>query len=173
LIEIIQLFIENGIDINNKNIFGENAFTLLCGNYKKENLIEIIQLFIENGIDINCKNNKGDNALTKLCKYYKNENLIDIIRLLIENGIDIHLKVNHSENVCLYVLENFKDKTPLDEVIKLLIRHGIQFSSKCCKKLQECGMENQIGGLEILKYMAEEELSLGWHPNCSSCNHIM
>jgi hypothetical protein len=27
--------------------------------------------------------------------------------------------------------------------------------------------------LEILKYMAEEELSLGWHPNCSSCNHIM
>ncbi|XP_046631368.1 uncharacterized protein LOC124311080 [Daphnia pulicaria] len=173
LIEIIQLFIENGIDINNKNIFGENAFTLLCGNYKKENLIEIIQLFIENGIDINCKNNKGDNALTKLCKYYKNENLIDIIRLLIENGIDIHLKVNHSENVCLYVLENFKDKTPLDEVIKLLIRHGIQFSSKCCKKLQECGMENQIGGLEILKYMAEEELSLGWHPNCSSCNHII
>jgi ankyrin repeat protein len=136
-------------------------------------LLDITGLLIENGIDINCKNKSGDNALTVLCRYYAKENVGDIIRLLTENGIDIHLKVNHSEDVCLYVLENFKVKTPLEEVIKLLIRHGIQFSSKCCKKLQECGMENQIGGLEILKYMAEEELSLGWHPNCISCNHIM
>jgi hypothetical protein len=39
--------------------------------------------------------------------------------------------------------------------------------------LQKCGIEDRNGGLEILKYMAKEDLTLGWHLDCKSCEDIL
>jgi ankyrin repeat protein len=92
LIDIVQLFIENGIDVNWKNRAGWNALLFLCKNYVNDNLIEIVRLLIEHGININHTAYEG-NAFHLLCKYYQNENLIDILQLLITNGITVRRNV--------------------------------------------------------------------------------
>ncbi len=58
---ILNLFVANGIDINCKTEYRDNALTSLCANYKNKNLIDIIRLLIDNGIDVNCKNEYGWN----------------------------------------------------------------------------------------------------------------
>ncbi|XP_046637442.1 putative ankyrin repeat protein RF_0381 [Daphnia pulicaria] len=110
---IINLFVENGIDINCKNIYGNNALTILCIFYKNDNLIDITQLFIENGIDVNCKAIYGDNVLTTLCQFYKNENLIDVITLLIKSGFKVTEKTRD------YFQQNYKE-TNRTQVLQLL-----------------------------------------------------
>jgi hypothetical protein len=60
-----------------------------------------------------------------------------------------------------------------DDIVKLLIRHRIQFTSKYYEMLQKCGMEERYGELDTLQYMAEKGLTLGWHTDCGSCCYIM
>ena len=73
-----------------------------------------------------------------------------------------------------YVIKiGIKNDYLIDEIVKLSIRHGIQLSNKNYEMLQECGIEDRNGGLEILKYMAKEDLTLGWHKNCTSCENIL
>jgi ankyrin repeat protein len=115
LIEIIKLFIENGINVNYKTEYGENALTKLCNHYKKENLIVIIRLLIEKGIDINCENEYGNNALTNLCKNYSHENVIDVITFLIKNGFKVTEKT-HNDFQIYYLKKN------RDEVLQLLFK---------------------------------------------------
>jgi ankyrin repeat protein len=143
--------------------------------YQKKNFFEAFKLLINSGINIQSVDKEGNNALQILAQHYENENLTEIIRLLIEKGIDVNSKNSRSKNALFYVItEICKTKYLLkDEVVKLLIRHGIQLSNKNYKMLQKCGIEDRNGGLEILKYMAKEDLTLGWHKNCTSCENIL
>ncbi len=111
---IINLFVANGININHKNEYGDNALTILCRWYRTENLIDVIRLLIKNGIDINCKNIYGANALTELCpNSNNNENLIDVIKLLIKSGINL------TDQNCYYFQTVYKGKHR-DEILQLL-----------------------------------------------------
>ncbi len=51
LIEIIQLLIQHGIDVNCKTKDELNALTLLRNYYRHFNLNEIIELLIQHGMD--------------------------------------------------------------------------------------------------------------------------
>jgi ankyrin repeat protein len=113
LIDIIRLFIENGIDVNCKDKDGWNALIYLCRFYKNENLVGIIGLLIENEIDVNCTTNNGNNALTKLCEYYENENLINVIKFLIKSGLNL------TEETCAFFKKNYHKKNR-DKVLQLL-----------------------------------------------------
>jgi len=62
LIDILRLFIENGIDVNAKGRKGENALHLLCEKYEHENLIDLVVLLKENNIDLKAKSNEGYTA---------------------------------------------------------------------------------------------------------------
>jgi ankyrin repeat protein len=139
LIEIIQLLIQHGIDVNCKTNAGSNALTLLCEFYQKENLIEIIQLLIHHGIDINCKNTVGQNALVSLCLSYEKENeievhcenesainslsknskkgnVIEIIEFLIQQGNDVNCKDDYGNNALLSFCRHYQ-KENLVEII--------------------------------------------------------
>ncbi|XP_046439709.1 probable serine/threonine-protein kinase irlC isoform X2 [Daphnia pulex] len=129
LIEIIQLLIQNGIDVNNKINVRWNALTLLCRHYQNTNLIKIIQLLIQTGIDVNCKTNGSWNALTLLCRHYKNENLIEIIRLLIQHGIDVNCKTDYGSNALTILCHYYQNGNAI-EIIQLLIQHGIDVNCK-------------------------------------------
>jgi hypothetical protein len=93
------------------------------------------------------KNKDGKNVLHLLCEHYKKEDLIDLISLLIENGIDINSKSINSENALFYLLDSDVKNNLRDDIVKLLIRHGIQFSSKYYEMLQKSGMEERYGEL--------------------------
>ncbi len=174
-VEEIEILIQEGMDINSVD---EKELTPLLHladpkRNESENLFEIFCILIQNGADINCKNKEGKNVLHLLCEHYKKEDLIDFISLLIENGIDINSKSLNSENALFYLLESDVKNDLRDDIVKLLICHGIQFSNKYYEMLQKCGMEERYGELDVLQCMAEKGLTLGWHTDCGSCCYIM
>lgn len=88
--EIFQLFIENGADINLKNLYGMNLLHLSALVGSKE----ITKYLIEKGIDLN----SIDKSRNKPIDYAKRNQYDDIIKLLIGNSISENPKDQyHSE----------------------------------------------------------------------------
>ena len=98
VIEIVRLFVVNGIDVNATDENQSNVLHWLCCCSQESNLIDIVRLLLENGVDVNA-NSMGMNPLHYVTTYYKKSNLIDIVRLLLENGVDTHAKNNEGKNV--------------------------------------------------------------------------
>lgn len=63
LLEIIQKFIQFGVNVNHVNRDGRNALHYLCMNYRKDDMKDIVHLFIKQKIDIECVDNEGKTAL--------------------------------------------------------------------------------------------------------------
>ncbi len=64
MIDIAQLLLENGADVNAKNDTGWTPLLLLCRNNEINNLEDIVKFFVENGADvINAKNKNGKTPL--------------------------------------------------------------------------------------------------------------
>jgi hypothetical protein len=76
LIDITQLFIENGIDVNCKAILGYNALTSLCLFYKNEKLIDVITLLIQSGFKVTEKTRDYFQI------NYKEKNRTEVLQLL-------------------------------------------------------------------------------------------
>ncbi|XP_063924177.1 uncharacterized protein LOC135138192 isoform X2 [Zophobas morio] len=86
--EVINLLLSNGIDINAQNERGTTVLQLAC----QYNNFESAKTFLDNGSDINMTDNDKNTALHYVC-YNEAENdwWSDIsIKLLIDNGIDIN-----------------------------------------------------------------------------------
>jgi len=66
LIDLVQLLIKNGADVNARCRFRQTPLFYLCWNYKKDNLMEIVQLFVKNGADINADNGYKTSPRIKL-----------------------------------------------------------------------------------------------------------
>lgn len=94
-IDIVQLLLKNGADVNAKTDYGVTPFHLLCENYQGDKLHVIAKLLIQNGAEVNAEGrgwNGRETPLQKLCYYYKNENLVNAVKLLIENGAQTNTK---------------------------------------------------------------------------------
>ena len=121
LIDIILLFIKNGIQVNCQNNAKWNALHLLCRYYQNEKLIDIVRLLIELKIDVNCQTDDGVNALHFLCGNYHKKNLIDIIRLLIDGGIDVNCQTDEGRNVLHFLCGKYTGSNEsLTDIIRLL-----------------------------------------------------
>lgn len=82
-IEIIKLLIENGADVNNKNLVDSSPL-----HYAVElKNTEIIKLLIDKGADVNAKNCIGDTPLHRAVF-----NSFENTKILINNGADIKAK---------------------------------------------------------------------------------
>ena len=62
IVEVAQLLIANGIQINQTSTGGNNALMYLCWESESEKIVEVAQLLIDNGININQTNKYGANA---------------------------------------------------------------------------------------------------------------
>ena len=106
--ELVQVFIDSGIDINAKN---EAGYTLLF--FAKSP--KVAELLIQAGADVNTKNKYGTTPLF----YVKSK---EIAELLIQAGANINVK-------------DLEGTTPLhwnnnQEIIELLIQHGADINEK-------------------------------------------
>lgn len=101
-IQVLELYIKNGGNINHKNNESENA--LFGANYEKTFFL------INNNIDINNINNYCYNSMI--------EADFDVLKLLVEKGIDINNKDQNGCNILFY----YNDV----ERIKYLIEKGIK-----------------------------------------------
>jgi len=138
--------IENGADINTKNIDGDSSLTISCKlGYK-----DIIKYLIESGADINIKDENGESPLMIACrlKYkdiieylvksgayvnilnsdmdtplifsvYQEDYDISIIKYLYENGANIILKNDEGESF-LNIIKGKFNENDINEIKKIL-----------------------------------------------------
>jgi ankyrin repeat protein len=107
-IEIIKFLIENGANLNDKDL--EEGNTVLIHAFPD---IDTVRLLIDNGADVNSKNKSKETALIYLSEILNIERLhkkskedcFNIIKLLIDRGADInHLLDNKDNN---YILKKY------------------------------------------------------------------
>ena len=123
-IELVDLMLHNGADVNIKNKDGRSPFHTFCMHCRNENLVDILQLMIQNGAQVNAWDFKGRSPLHDLCQYYRKNDLINIVRLLIESGADVNAKTNDGTAPLFFLCKNQVENEELIEVIRLLIENG-------------------------------------------------
>ncbi|EAX95716.1 ankyrin repeat protein, putative [Trichomonas vaginalis G3] len=116
-LELVNLLISLGIDINAKNTFGETPFLFAVGHSS----IDIIKLLIAHGVDINAKNEFDFYPIHAAVRRQSTE----IVELLILHGANINVK-NRPDFYPIHeaVLMDNKD------MVRLLISHGADVNQK-------------------------------------------
>ena len=111
--KIAELLVENGADVNMKNIHSETA---LASSLNKANL-EIAKLLINNGADVNLKNVLIKAVLAGNC---------DMVKLMIQSGADLNSKNGLSGETAL---TEAVTKDNLD-IAKLLVESGADLDAQ-------------------------------------------
>jgi len=96
-IDIVNLLIENGVNVNAK---GNNGWTALM-HASSGGYLAIVEILIKNGADVNAKNINGSTALM-VASMKGNEDIID---MLIKNGADVNAKDNLGKTAAIYASE--------------------------------------------------------------------
>jgi len=102
-IEIIKLFLNKGLDINETGGGGWSPFmTAVNEAYSGKDFLngndEVIKFLLDNGASVNYQDEGGETALTLAIENETNSaSDMKIIRLLIEHGADVNLKNSEGE----------------------------------------------------------------------------
>ena len=104
--DLINLLIEHGSDILNKNVM---TYSALMGNN------ELIKKIIQHGGDVNTVDANGISALMHAVK----NNQLDTVKLLLDNGADVNYKNSKGDRAI-----RFAKKNNNTQIINLLIQYG-------------------------------------------------
>jgi len=136
---VINLLLEKGADIENKNENGDNTLHLACCY---DNL-DVVKFLLEKGANIEAKNNKYGTPLHLACG---NDNL-EVVKFLLEKGANIESKDKYDYTPLHYAsMCNF-------EVVKLLVEKGANIVSKNNKDEIPLHLASFCGNLNIVKLL--------------------
>ncbi len=82
--EIVELLLKNGANINLRNRDGETPLTIAV----TKNSMELVKFLLENDADINLRNRDGETPLTIAAA----KNFMEIVKFLLENDAKINLR---------------------------------------------------------------------------------
>ena len=121
-IEVLNLLIEKGADINKIN--WDNLTVLMyCARINNKNQFILLKYLIDKGANLNLKDNKGRTALMHaIIKSNKNA-----VKLLIKNGADISIK-DFRENTLLILASKYSKSN--NYIFKFLLKYNIDINAK-------------------------------------------
>jgi ankyrin repeat protein len=122
-IQIMDLLIQNGANVNATNIYSETVLHKAC-EYED---VESIMYLLRNNVKVNAKNNQGKTPLlVVLYAYIPEEDKLKVVNEFIEKGAKVNVKDTVEYNTPLHLACDSNDI----EVVKLLINNGAYRSSK-------------------------------------------
>ena len=90
ILKASRFFIDQGVNVNAKNIDGKNALLQFLSFQRKDLLQQgMVQLLIQAGNKLDAQDKDGFSALHLVCKYTDGDMVYDLVRLLIEAGADV------------------------------------------------------------------------------------
>ena len=127
-LEDIVLAIENGANIEAKNIFGE---TLLMRVTSLDMPVEVVECLIELGADVNSCNDSGKTILMNAVRNHRqNFDVVkdpdyELVKLLIEKGANVQAVDERGGTVLMYAASRSEP-----EILKLLLENGADINAQ-------------------------------------------
>lgn len=117
---IVDLFIKNKINPDEKNVFGQTALIIAA----QKGHGEIVRFLINEKVDLDTVDNYGNVALD----YAIRNDHANVVKVLLEHGANINYK-NYLGNSPLYTALKIWDKSdPNPVIMRLLIQHGADYN---------------------------------------------
>ncbi|EMI15625.1 ankyrin repeat-containing protein [Rhodopirellula maiorica SM1] len=116
--QVIEMAIKSGTEIDVKNERGHNALHLSAYNGHSE----IVKFFLQNKIDINERDSEGKSALI----HAASGDFPETVELLIDNGADVNLK-DETEGFTALMMAAAEGQM---DVVKVLLKHGADKTMK-------------------------------------------
>ena len=137
LVEIVELLISRGIDVNNTSGYGWHAMFALGSNVNRENdprLFEVIKVLVDAGLYVNAVAKNGLNALVTLTETYRrHRDFALIVQYLIDKGLNVNVRNISGKNALIVLCERLAKDPNLIQIVQLLIHHGIDTRVKDIK----------------------------------------
>ncbi|MFH0866392.1 MAG: ankyrin repeat domain-containing protein [Bacteroidota bacterium] len=148
-LDTVKKLINNGADVNTKNIYGATCLEMACG----EGNLVLAKLLIENGADINQLLNYNRTAL--MCALSEGKN-IELVSYLIEKGAKINVIDDDGKPTLFHVYNSYSNPSSKIAFIKLLVEKGADINSK---KDGNSILMNAISycDFETIKYLIDEK----------------
>ena len=122
-LEVVKILVENGADVNYRNIDG---ITPLMNGCSKGNL-DIVKFLVDQGSNMDAKNNRGETALFYASSYNTH---VEIIKFLIEQGADVNSESNDGKTFFPYLDKKYVNE--IEELMKDIEER--RFMIKPCKR---------------------------------------
>ena len=144
----LRHLIDQGVNLNCTNHYGDTPLILTCWKNQTDDLYDCLQLMTRlptvhsstsksaskkrhshkkfplkqktKTVDLNYKDSSGFNALLLLCRYNTDPKLINCISLLLDRGINVNTVNNEGWN-CLHFLCRYYPHPNLIDIVRLLI----------------------------------------------------
>lgn len=114
VVEVVELLLKYGANIDSVNHYGENALIIACRNSKYFHSIFVIDLLLQNNANTLHKDNNGFTALMHAASHCP----LNTIKLLIKKGSDINATDNEGKSVLMHSTKNSID------IVKYLLKKG-------------------------------------------------
>ena len=137
LLEIVELLIDQGIEVNHTNALGENAiFALGCNQNIRHDvsLLEIVTALIDARIDVNAQHISGFNVMYPLIKNHcDHPDFAKTARFLVSKGVSVNIINVTGKHCFIAILESLvgsiKDDS-LTRIIQIFIICKVNLSVK-------------------------------------------
>ena len=136
--ELIQLYIDAGVDVNLVDQYGQTVLTSVCGNGN----FEYAKLLIESGAEVNRSNNDGWTSLI----YAVSAENVPISELLISSGANVNEANAFGETALLKAV--YRNNIPL---VSLLLKSGANINIENSHGDSPLSVAQKKGYLEILE----------------------
>eukprot|EP00092_Neocalanus_flemingeri_P009921 GFUD01010699.1.p1 GENE.GFUD01010699.1~~GFUD01010699.1.p1 ORF type:complete len:1137 (+),score=277.74 GFUD01010699.1:243-3413(+) len=122
-LEAMKTFIENGVDVNSRNMKGETPLFHVFGD------IERVKLLVDAGADVNITNNEGTSVVFLAGELILfNSHGWETVKYLVESGAALVLNTTEGPRSLLYELAATKDRhncyVCLEDLLKTLVAQG-------------------------------------------------
>jgi len=179
---MVQFFIDKGMDVNKKNNNGKTPLHFACVSSK----LNIVNKLIKNNADVNVKDNEGNTPLNEMFKYtdYKikvfanqgaTEDLLgydipgnnpdfSIIQLLSKKGANLHtinksgLTLLHKSIRCISCNKNRNEQGI--EFIRILLKNKLDINAKDKKNKTPLHIAAFIGNIDIIKILIDNKAKI-------------
>ena len=143
--DIAKYLIENGADVNVKNIEGEAILHRAVENTN----YEMVKLLVENGANVNIR--IGENGPTPLHMAVE-KRAFEIVKLLVEHGADLNAIEGENGPTPLYIAAENRDL----DIMKYLIEKGAKIDPESDILIYAV----ETGNLEIVKLLVEKGVDI-------------